>query len=73
MSGRDETLVLYSKLAFYPVHALALEEIARRYCVRPVVLAAPPPSFRACTKSKGRSSLWGRRSGGCQGGRAATV
>ena len=30
------TLVLYSRLAFYPVHWLALEEIVRRYDVRTV-------------------------------------
>lgn len=41
---RDETLVLYSRLAFYPVHWQALEEIVRRYAVRAVVLAAPPPA-----------------------------
>ena len=38
-----DTLVLYSRLAFYPVHWLALEEIARRYDVRAVVLAAAAP------------------------------
>lgn len=37
-------LVLYSRLAFYPVHWLALEEIVRRYDVRAVVLAAAPPA-----------------------------
>ncbi len=41
---RDETLVLYSRLAMYPVHWQALEEIVRRYAVRAVVLAAPPPA-----------------------------
>ena len=44
-NGPDATLVLYSKLAFYPVHWLALEEIVRRYRVRAVVLAAPPPEL----------------------------
>ena len=39
-----QTLVLYSRLAFYPVHWLALEEIVRRYDVRAVVLAAAPPA-----------------------------
>jgi len=39
-----QTLVLYSRLAFYPVHWLALEEIARRYDVRAVVLAAAAPA-----------------------------
>ena len=38
------TLVLYSRLAFYPVHWLALEEIVRRYDARAVVLAAAPPA-----------------------------
>jgi glycosyltransferase involved in cell wall biosynthesis len=38
------TLVLYSRLAFYPVHWLALEEIVRRYDVHAVVLAAAPPA-----------------------------
>ena len=39
-----QTLVLYSRLAFYPVHWLALEEIVRRYDARAVVLAAAPPA-----------------------------
>jgi glycosyltransferase involved in cell wall biosynthesis len=39
-----QTLVLYSRLAFYPVHWLALEEVVRRYDVRAVVLAAAPPA-----------------------------
>ncbi len=39
-----QTLVLYSRLAFYPVHWLALEEIVRRYDVRAIVLAAAPPA-----------------------------
>ena len=38
------TLVLYSRLAFYPVHWRALEEIVRRYDVRAVVLAAASPA-----------------------------
>jgi len=37
------TLVLYSKLAFYPVHWLALEQIVAGHDVRAVVLAAPMP------------------------------
>jgi glycosyltransferase involved in cell wall biosynthesis len=41
----SETLVLFSKLAFYPVHWLALEELVSRYRVRAVVLAAPPPEL----------------------------
>ena len=40
-----DTLVLYSKLAFYPVHWLALEEIVSRYRARAVVLAAPAPEL----------------------------
>ena len=42
-SPRGTRLVLYSKLAFYPSHWLALEEIARRYRADAVVLAAPRP------------------------------
>jgi glycosyltransferase involved in cell wall biosynthesis len=38
------TLVLYSRLAFYPVHWLALEEIVRRYDADAIVLAAAPPA-----------------------------
>ncbi len=38
-------LVLYSRLAFYPIHWLALEEIAARYDVEAVVLAAPSPEL----------------------------
>lgn len=38
-------LVLYSKLAFYPIHWQALEEIVRRYDVEAVVLAAPAPEL----------------------------
>ena len=37
-------LVLYSRLAFYPVHWLALAEIVRRYETEAVVLAAAPPA-----------------------------
>lgn len=37
-------LVLYSRLAFYPVHWLALSEIVRRYETEAVVLAAAPPA-----------------------------
>ncbi len=36
---RNDTLIVYSRHAFYPVHWLAVEEIARRYAVRVVVLA----------------------------------
>jgi glycosyltransferase involved in cell wall biosynthesis len=38
-------LVLYSRLAFYPVHWLALEEIVSRYDVDAIVLAAPTPEL----------------------------
>ena len=41
----DETLVLYSRLAFYPIHWLALERIVEHYAVRAVVLAAPAPEL----------------------------
>ena len=44
MSRDGETLVLYSRLALYPVHWEALEEIVKRYAVRAIVLAAPPPA-----------------------------
>jgi glycosyltransferase involved in cell wall biosynthesis len=46
MTAADEaTLVLYSKLAFYPIHWLALEQIVARYRTRAVVLAAPAPEL----------------------------
>jgi glycosyltransferase involved in cell wall biosynthesis len=48
-----ETLVLYSRLAFYPVHWLALREIASRYEVRPVVLAAPAPELPSVHEAHG--------------------
>jgi glycosyltransferase involved in cell wall biosynthesis len=44
LTSAEQMLVLYSRLAFYPVHWLALEEIVRRYAARAVVLAAPPPA-----------------------------
>jgi glycosyltransferase involved in cell wall biosynthesis len=44
MTSREQTLVLYSRLAFYPVHWLALEEVVRRYDAHAVVLAAAPPA-----------------------------
>jgi glycosyltransferase involved in cell wall biosynthesis len=40
-----QTLVLYSRLAFYPVHWQAIERIVERYDVRAVVFAAPPPKL----------------------------
>jgi glycosyltransferase involved in cell wall biosynthesis len=51
--GADETLVLYSRLAFYPIHWLALEEIACRYAVRAVVLAAPAPELPSVHEAHG--------------------
>ena len=44
MTRPEQTLVLYSRLAFYPVHWLALEEVVRRFEARAIVLAAPPPA-----------------------------
>ncbi|HST24934.1 MAG TPA: glycosyltransferase family 4 protein [Gaiellaceae bacterium] len=38
-------LVLYSSLAFYPIHWQALEQIVARYDVEAVVLAAPSPEL----------------------------
>jgi glycosyltransferase involved in cell wall biosynthesis len=52
-SDRDRTLVLYSKLAFYPVHWRALEEIVRRYEARAVVLAAPAPELSTVHQAHG--------------------
>jgi glycosyltransferase involved in cell wall biosynthesis len=49
----DQTLVLYSKLAFYPVHWLALEQIVSRYRVRAVVLAAPEPRLPSVHEAHG--------------------
>jgi glycosyltransferase involved in cell wall biosynthesis len=49
----DETLVLYSRLAFYPVHWLALEEIVRRFRARAVVLAAPSPELPSVHRALG--------------------
>ncbi len=46
-------LVLYSRLAFYPVHWQALEEIAARYDVEPVVLAAPAPELPTVHEAHG--------------------
>jgi len=48
-----EKLVLYSKLAFYPVHWQALEQIAGRYDVQPFVLAAPPPELPSVHRAHG--------------------
>jgi glycosyltransferase involved in cell wall biosynthesis len=46
-------LVLYSKLAFYPIHWQALEEIVRRYDVEAVVLAAPSPELPSVHEAHG--------------------
>ena len=54
-AAADETLVLYSRLAFYPVHWLALEEIVRRYRARAVVLAAPSPELPSVHRALGSS------------------
>jgi glycosyltransferase involved in cell wall biosynthesis len=54
-SGAAETLVLYSRLAFYPVHWLALEEIVRLFKVRAVVLAAPQPELPSVHRAIGSS------------------
>ncbi len=54
-------LVLYSKLAFYPIHWLALEEIAARYDVEAIVLAAPSPdlpSVHAAHGTAGPGDAW---------------
>ena len=48
-------LVLYSKLAFYPIHWLALEQIVSRYDVRAVVLAAPQPELPSVHEAHGRA------------------
>jgi len=46
-------LVLYSRLAFYPIHWQALEEIVRRYDVEAVVLAAPTPDLPSVHEAHG--------------------
>ena len=48
-----QTLVLYSRLAFYPIHWQALERIAARYRVRAVVLAAPAPELPSVHEAHG--------------------
>ena len=49
----DEVLVLVSRLAFYPVHWQALEQLVDRYRVRAVVLAAPDPELPAVHRQLG--------------------
>lgn len=51
-----QTLVLYSKLAFYPIHWQALEQIAARYDVRAVVLAAPAPELPSVHEAHGTAA-----------------
>jgi glycosyltransferase involved in cell wall biosynthesis len=46
-------LVLYSRLAFYPAHWQALEEIVRRYDVEAFVLAAPSPELPSVHEAHG--------------------
>ena len=48
-----EILVLYSRLAFYPIHWQALEQIVARYRVRAVVLAAPAPELPSVHEAHG--------------------
>jgi glycosyltransferase involved in cell wall biosynthesis len=52
-SNGDATLVLYSKLAFYPIHWLALQEIVAGFRVCAVVLAAPAPDLPAVHAAHG--------------------
>jgi len=52
-------LVLYSRLAFYPIHWQALEEIVRRYDVEAVVLAAPPPELPSVHEAHGTAEPGG--------------
>jgi glycosyltransferase involved in cell wall biosynthesis len=53
-------LVLYSKLAFYPIHWLALEQIAERYEVDAIVLAAPSPELPSVHAAHGTAEPGGR-------------
>jgi glycosyltransferase involved in cell wall biosynthesis len=46
-------LVLYSRLAFYPVHWQALEQIVSRYDVEAFVLAAPAPELPGVHRAHG--------------------
>jgi glycosyltransferase involved in cell wall biosynthesis len=46
-------LVLYSRLAFYPVHWQALENIVDRYDVQAFVLAAPAPELPSVHRAHG--------------------
>ena len=51
------TLVLYSRLAFYPVHWLALEKIVAGCDVRAVVLAAPAPELPSVHAAHGTAEV----------------
>jgi glycosyltransferase involved in cell wall biosynthesis len=51
-----QTLVLYSRLAFYPVHWQALEEIVASCSVRAVVLAAPAPELPSVHAAHGTAA-----------------
>ncbi len=59
MTPAEETLVLYSKLAFYPVHWQALEQIVARYQVRAVALAAPAPALPSVHEAHGTAEADG--------------
>ena len=49
----DELLVLYSRLAFYPIHWRALRRIVARYRAHAVVLAAPEPELSSVHRAHG--------------------
>jgi len=51
-----QTLVLYSRFAFYPVHWQALEEIVASCSVRAVVLAAPAPELPSVHAAHGTAA-----------------
>jgi glycosyltransferase involved in cell wall biosynthesis len=57
-------LVLYSRLAFYPVHWQALEEIVARYDVQAFVLAAPEPELPSVHRAHGSADPSARPDGG---------
>jgi glycosyltransferase involved in cell wall biosynthesis len=59
VAAGEETLVLYSKLAFYPIHWQALEQIVARYRVRAVVLAAPSPELPSVHEAHGTAEPTG--------------
>jgi glycosyltransferase involved in cell wall biosynthesis len=51
--GVDVRLVLFSSLAFYPVHWLAYEEILERYHASGVVIAPPAPALTSVHRALG--------------------